>query len=73
MAFQLEFSLTVERDFGLRFDQLLYNYTSFGASAESAIEHSGAWILEILDLQSQPLTATTSPVDQDSRNDVRAG
>ena len=57
MAFQLEFSAEAERDFGLIFDHLLESYISFGESAENAIEHAEARVLEIRATADRILTA----------------
>ncbi len=47
MAFRLEFSAAVERDFELIFDHLLRGYLDFGESPESALDRAAARIVEI--------------------------
>ena len=57
MAFDLEFSVDAERDFGLIFDHLLRSYLGFGESLESALDRAEARIGEIRVSANRILTA----------------
>ena len=70
MAFRLEFSADVERDFVLIFDHLLDSYLGFGEGLPGALDHAEARVAEVRSAADRILAA---PYRGESRDDVLPG
>ncbi len=70
MAFELEFSVEAEHDFGLIFEHLLQSYMDFGESLESALDHAESRVLEI---RATAERITAAPYRGESHDDILPG